>query len=317
MLNSSNASTTATGGPLEQVLREQRSPLAKTLAWSWKFTRKRPLGAVSGVACIIIVATAILAWTGVIIPHDPIQTRGADRFMTPFSTSMDGERLYILGTDNLGRDIFSRLMKGAQLSVFFGIGVAILSTIIGGAVGLVSAYVGGKLDLTVQRVVDAVQTIPILVLAIALVAVVGPSLITAFWVVALLSIPRPVRVIRGSVFSAKEEMYTEAARSLGATDYRIMFRHILPNVLAPMIVLISYIMAVAIIIEASLSFLGLGAQAPTPSWGAMLSGTGQTYFTTHPHLALIPGLAISVIVFAMNMFGDALRDELDPRLRGT
>jgi peptide/nickel transport system permease protein len=308
---------TQPAGTLDGVRVEQASALAKTLRWSWRFTRKRPLGAVSGVTCIAILAIAVLAWTGAIVPYDPIATRGADRFLSPMSTSVDGERFYILGTDNLGRDIFSRLMKGAQLSVFFGIGVAVMSTVIGGVVGLVSAYIGGKLDLVVQRVVDAVQTIPIIVLAIALVAVVGPSLMTAFWVVALLSVPRPVRVIRGSVFSAKEEMYTEAARSLGASDYRIMFRHILPNVIAPMIVLISYVMAVAIIIEASLSFLGLGAQAPTPSWGAMLSGTGQTYFRTHPHLALMPGLAISVIVFAMNMFGDALRDELDPRLRGT
>jgi len=165
--------------------------------------------------------------------------------------------------------------------------------------------------------VDMLQTVPLLVLAIAIVSIAGTGIMKGFWVLAILSIPRPVRVIRGSVLAVREDVYVEAARSLGATDLRIMFRHVLPNVMAPMIVLISYIFAVAIIIEASLSFLGIGAQPPTPSWGAMLSGNGATYFNTNPRLALMPGFAISIVVFATNMFGDALRDELDPRLRGS
>jgi peptide/nickel transport system permease protein len=224
---------------------------------------------------------------------------------------------YILGTDELGRDMYSRLVKGAQLSVFFGLGVAFIAIMIGSVVGLVSAYFGGWLDLLVQRLVDLLQTIPLLVLAIAVVSVTGPGIMKGFWIVAFLSIPRPVRLIRGSVLSVNQETYVEAARSLGASDRRVMFRHVLPNVLAPMIVLASYLIALAVLVEASLSFLGIGAQPPTPSWGAMFTGSGNVYFQTNPRLAILPGIAISILVFATNMFGDAVRDELDPRLRGT
>jgi peptide/nickel transport system permease protein len=282
-----------------------------------RFARRRPLGAISGVVSIFILLIALGAYTKVLLLHDPIVTHGADRLLPFFSDSADGERYYILGTDDLGRDMFSRLAEGAKISIFFGMGVTLISVTVGGAVGLVSSYVGGKFDLVIQRLVDALQTVPLLVLAIAIVSISGPGIMKGFWVLAILSIPRPVRVIRGSVLAVREETYIEAARSLGASDRRVMLRHVLPNVMAPMIVLASYVLAVAIIIEASLSFLGVGAQAPTPSWGAMLSGNGAVYFSTNPRLALMPGLAISLVVFATNMFGDSLRDELDPRLRGS
>jgi peptide/nickel transport system permease protein len=287
--------------------------------WSriWRFTRRRPLGAFSGAVCLLILVVALGAYTKVLIIHDPITTHGADRLLPFWSTSVDGERFYPLGTDNLGRDMFSRLVEGAKISVFFGLGVTLISVLIGGTIGLVSSYIGGTADLVVQRVVDALQTVPLLVLAIAVVSIAGTGIMKGFWVLAILSIPRPVRVIRGSVLAVREETYIEAARSLGASDRRVMLRHVLPNVMAPMIVLSSYVLAVAIIIEAALSFLGVGAAPPTPSWGAMLSGNGQAFFSTDPRLALMPGLAISVVVFATNMFGDALRDELDPRLRGS
>lgn len=294
-----------------------------------RFARRRPLGAVSGFLSIILFFVAVGAWSGslfgfdigflplkFLVPHDPITTHGADRLMHFGSTSVDGERYYLLGTDDLGRDMYSRLMTGGKISIFFGIGVSLIAVGIGGFVGLISSYLGGIFDLVVQRIVDAVQVVPLLVLAIAIVSISGPGIMKGFWVLAILSIPRPVRVIRGSVLSVREDVYVEAARSLGASNMRVMFRHVLPNVMAPMIVLASYILAVAIIIEASLSFLSIGAQPPTPSWGAMLTGSGATYFATNPRLALMPGLAISVVVFATNMFGDALRDELDPRLRG-
>ena len=305
------AETIDVGAPAQLI---RSKPLHSRL---WAFSKRRPLGAISGLLCIAILITAIGAWTGWFVPYDAVEVNARDRLAPIWSESHDGSKFFILGTDDLGRDMFSRLIEGAKISVFFGIGVAVIAVVIGGFIGLISSYVGGIVDLVVQRVVDALQTVPLLVLAIAVVSISGPGIMKGFWILAFLSIPRPVRVIRGSVLAVREEMYVEAARSLGASDTRVMFRHVLPNVMAPMIVLASYILAVAIIVEASLSFLGIGAQPPTPSWGAMLSVNGSIFFNTNPRLALMPGLAISIVVFATNMFGDALRDELDPRLRGS
>ncbi|MCK9496333.1 MAG: ABC transporter permease [Dehalococcoidia bacterium] len=301
------------------ALRTERRPNAVSTAFTKtiKFCKRNPLGAFAGFLCLFTLVCALGGWTGVLLTHNPEVFRGADRLLGYFGESKVGQGTYILGTDDLGRDMWSRLIKGAQLSVFFGLGVATIAIVLGGVIGLVSAYFGGWADLIVQRIVDLVQTIPLLVLAIAVVSVTGPGIMKGFWILAFLSIPRPVRVIRGSVLSVKQETYVEAARSLGATSNRIMWKHVLPNVTAPMIVLASYLIAVAIVVEASLSFLGIGAQPPTPSWGAMLTGSGNLFFQTNPRLALLPGLAISVLVFATNMFGDAVRDELDPRLRGT
>lgn len=307
--------TQTTAGALRTERRP--NPVASTSAKIWKFTKRNPLGAFAGLLCILTLVAAVGGWTGVLLTHNPERFRGADRLLGFFAASNVGEPRYILGTDDLGRDMYSRLVKGAQLSIFFGLGVAFIAIVAGSVIGLVSAYFGGWLDLVVQRLVDLVQTIPLLVLAIAVVSVTGPGIMKGFWILAILSIPRPVRVIRGSVLSVKNETYVEAARSLGAGSNRIMLRHVLPNVTAPMIVLASYLIALAIVIEASLSFLGIGAQPPTPSWGAMLTGSGNLFFQTNPRLAILPGLAISVLVFATNMFGDAVRDELDPRLRGS
>ncbi len=293
------------------------SGFSKTMSGIKHFARKRTFGFIAGLFCLLIVFIAIGAATGILTPYNPTAVHGADRLLPMGSYSLDGTRFYLLGTDEFGRDVFSRLMKGAQLSLYFSIGVTLFSMSIGSTLGLMSAYFGGTFDLILQRVVDAVQTLPLLVLAVALVAILGAGIWKGFWVLAVLSIPRPLRVIRGSVLSVREELYILAAQSLGATDNRVMFRHVLPNVMAPMIVLISYAVAVTVVTEASLSFLGVGAQPPTPSWGVMLTGSGQAYFQTNPRLALLPGFAISSMVFAVNMFGDALRDELDPRMRGT
>ncbi len=290
---------------------------SKTMGGIKHFARKRTFGFIAGLFCVFIVLVAIGAATGILTPYDPTAVHGADRLLPVGSYSVDGTRLYLLGTDEFGRDVFSRLMKGAQLSLYFSIGVTVFSMSIGSTLGLMSAYFGGKFDLILQRVVDAVQTLPLLVLAVALVAILGAGIWKGFWVLAVLSIPRPLRVIRGSVLSVREELYILSAQSLGATNNRVMFRHVLPNVMAPMIVLVSYAVAITVVTEASLSFLGVGAQPPTPSWGVMLTGSGQAYFQTNPRLALLPGFAISSMVFAVNMFGDALRDELDPRMRGT
>jgi len=301
---------------LAAQLKSEPSRFQRSASWTWWFLRHKPLGAISAVVSLLVFVIAIGAWTGVLVPMDPIKVHGADRLLSPFSSSIRGTEFYALGTDDLGRDMLSRVIKGAQISVFFSIGVTVISVVIGGVIGLISAYSGGTFDMIVQRIVDALQTIPFLVLAIAIVSMLGPGLWQGFWAVTITSVPRPARLIRGSVLSAKENVWAEAARTLGASDRRIMFRHILPNVLAPMIVLATFILATAVITEASLSFLGIGAQPPTPSWGAMLTGSGRLYFETHPFLAFIPGMAISVFVFATNMFGDALRDILDPRLRG-
>ena len=307
-------------GTLAEGMAGQLRPEPGRLSRSWKWTkwffRTKPLGAVSMVISLFMVVVALGAFIGILVPQDPIKVNGADRLLGFFSesTRIEGQ-FYIFGTDELGRDMFSRIVKGAQISVFFALGACLISVTIGGMVGLASAYFGGKFDMFVQRVIDAIQTIPFLVLAIAIVSILGPGLWQGFWTVALVGIPRPARVIRGSVLSAKENVWAEAARSIGASNRRVMYRHILPNVAAPMIVLATYVIAVAVLIEASLSFLGIGAQPPTPSWGAMLTGTGRLYFETHPRLALLPGIAISVLVFGTNMFGDALRDVLDPKLR--
>jgi peptide/nickel transport system permease protein len=297
-------------------LAAEPSRMSKTLTWLKWFFRHKPLGAISMVIIVIIELTAIGAATNVIIPQDPIQVNGADRLKGFMYTSPRTQHTYVLGTDELGRDIFSRLLKGAQISVYFSMVVTIFSITVGGTIGLISAYAGGWLDMVVQRIVDGLQTIPFLVLAVAIVSILGPGLNQGLFAVTATSVPRPARLIRGSVLSAKENVWAEAARTLGATDRRIMFRHILPNVLAPMIVLATFILATAVITEASLSFLGIGAQPPTPSWGAMLTGSGRQYFESHPRLAFLPGIAISMLVFSTNMFGDALRDILDPRLRG-
>lgn len=283
----------------------------------WKFSKQWPMGAACAGLLVVAGIIAILAAFDLILPYDPKEFKGADRLLGPWSTSRDGERFFLLGTDNLGRDMLSRLLKGTQISVFFGIGVAIISIPFGSAIGLLSAFLGGKADLYIQRVMDSIQVFPFLVLAIAIVSILGPGIWQGFWAVAILSIPRPARVIRGSVLSAKQNMWVEAARCIGCSDTRIMYRHILPNVMAPMIVLASYVLATAIITEATLSFLGIGAQPPTPSLGAMLTQSGTTFFKTNPRLALLPGITISVLVFSMNMFGDAIRDALDPRLRGS
>lgn len=283
----------------------------------WKFSKHWPVGAACAGLLAIASLIAVLAAFNVILPHDPTAFKGSDRLLGMWATSRDGERFFLLGTDNLGRDMFSRLLKGTQISVFFGIGVAIISIPFGSAIGLFSAFVGGKTDLYIQRIMDAIQVFPFLVLAIAIVSILGPGIWQGFWAVAILSIPRPARVIRGSVLSAKQNMWVEAARCIGCSDNRIMYRHILPNVMAPMIVLASYVLATAIITEATLSFLGIGAQPPTPSLGAMLTQSGTTFFKTNPRLAILPGITISMLVFSMNMFGDAIRDALDPRLRGS
>ena len=221
------------------------------------------------------------------------------------------------GTDNLGRDMLSRCLHGAQLSVIIGLCAAGLATLISVVIGIVTGYLGGKVDLIAQRFVDAWQSFPDLVILIVVVSVVGPGMPQIIVTLGLLLGIAGSRIIRSAVVSVRENMYVHAAQSIGATTPRILWRHILPNVLPPIIVLFTTRIGVVILAESGLSFLGLGVPPPAPTWGGMLSGSGRAFMFQGPWLAMAPGLCLTVVVYAINVFGDALRDLFDPRMRGS
>jgi peptide/nickel transport system permease protein len=269
--------------------------------------RAQPLATASLVVLVLLVLMAVFA--PALSPHDPLQIFPGQQLLSPSST-------FPLGTDETGRDVLSRIIYGARISLEVGFISVGIGTTIGAIVGIVSGYFGGLLDLCVQRVVDAFQTIPALILILALVAVYGESLFLIFLAIGIAIAPGTSRVVRSAVLSVKENAYIEAARATGAPTPRILFVHILPNVSAPIIVLASVWLGNAILIEASLSFLGIGGSPSAPDWGAMLSRTGRQFLEQAPWLAIAPGVAISLTVLAFNLFGDGLRDVLDPRLRG-
>ena len=273
-----------------------------------RFLRRKPLGAAGGVIMVIMVVTSILApW---LQTHDPIATNAAYTLGRP---SVD----HWLGTDHLGRDIYSRIVHGAWVSLLVGLGSTLLGSVLGGIIGLLSGYIGGKTDLITQRFLDILQGLPLLVLALVMSASLGPSIRNVIIAISIPIIPRAARVIRASVLSIREMQYVEAARSLGVQHLRVAFRHILPNTVGPFIVLCTAQLGSAILVEATLSFLGMGVPEPYPSWGRMLSVSAAEYAQRAPHLVLFPGIAISLAVFGSNLLGDALRDTLDPRLRGS
>lgn len=268
---------------------------------------RKPMGLISAVVIAILVIAALSA--PYVSPYDPIAI-SIDVFQPPNST-------YFFGTDDLGRDMFSRILHGSRISLYVGFLAVALGSLGGALVGLVSGFAGGWIDMVIQRVVDAILAFPGIVLAMSLVAVLGTSTTNALLAIAIVIIPFQSRVVRGAVLSVKQNVYIEAAQTIGATPQRIMFRHVLPNVVAPILILISASLGNAILIEAGLSFLGLSTQPPEPSWGLMLSGTGRRYMEEAPWLAIFPGLAIALTVLAFNLLGDVVRDVLDPRLRGT
>ncbi|MBI4590904.1 MAG: ABC transporter permease [Candidatus Rokubacteria bacterium] len=273
----------------------------------WRFCRKKPLGAAGGAVMLAIVLTAIFA--EVLSTHDPIATDAAQTLTRPSAE-------HWLGSDHLGRDIYSRILHGARVSLFVGVGSTLLGSVLGGVIGLLSGYLGGKTDLLTQRVMDILQGLPLLVLALVMAAALGPSIQNVIIAISVPIIPRAARVIRSSVLSIREMQYVEAARGLGVGHLRIAFRHVMPNTIGPFIVLATAQLGSAILVEAALSFLGLGVPEPYPSWGRMLSVSAAEYAQKAPHLVLFPGFAISLAVFGSNLLGDALRDTLDPRLRG-
>ncbi len=278
----------------------------------WRFTvrlfRTKPLGAAGAVVFAIFLFSGIFA--GVLAPYGINETDLAHRLEPP-------SRQFLLGTDHLGRDLFSRVLMGARLSMIVGFCAAALATVVSIVIGVLSGYLGGWFDMLTQRLVDAWMTFPDLVLLIVIVSVVGPGITQIVIILGLLYGIAGSRIVRGAVTSVREHVYTHAAQSVGAGTFHILRRHILPNVMPVVIVLFTTRVGAVILSEAALSFLGLGVPPPAPTWGGMLSGDGRTYLYLGPWLALAPGICLTVVVYAANVFGDALRDLLDPRMRGT
>ena len=283
--------------------------VARPGAWTalGRFCRKKPLGAAGGVLMLVMLLTAVFA--DLLQSHDPIATDAAYTLGRPTAE-------HWFGTDHLGRDIYSRIVHGARVSLIVGLASTLLGSVLGGLVGLLSGYIGGKTDLVTQRVLDILQGLPLLVLALVMSAALGPAIHNVVIAISIPIIPLAARVIRSSVLSIREMQYVEAARALGVRHLRIAFRHILPNTVGPFIVLCTAQLGSAVLVEATLSFLGLGVPEPYPSWGRMLSVSAAEYAQKAPHLVLFPGAAISLAVFGSTLLGDALRDTLDPRLRG-
>ena len=273
-----------------------------------RLVREKPLGAVGGAVFLVFLLCGIFA--DFLAPYGVNETNMAHRLEAP---SWD----FPLGTDHLGRDVLSRILIGAQLSMIVAFLAAGFATVVSLAIGVVSGYFGGKTDMVVQRGVDAWMTFPDLVLLIVIISVVGPGVVQIVVVLGLLYGIAGSRIVRGAVISVKENMYTHAAQSIGARTWHILMRHIVPNVMPVVIVLFTTRIGAVILTEAGLSFLGLGVPPPAPTWGSMLSGTGRTYMYLGAWLALAPGLCLTIVVYAINVYGDALRDLLDPRMRGS
>jgi len=268
------------------------------------FARRYPLGAVGALIVAIFILTAVFA--DVIAPTDPTATNSKFSLAPPSS-------MFWLGADFMGRDMYSRIVHGARISLAVGAGAMSLGALIGISVGLASGYLGGWFDLLVQRLLDIMQSLPLLVMAIVMAASLGPSMKNTIFAIAIPLVPTVARVVRSNTLSLREQPFVEAARAVGMGEIRIAVRHVLPNTLAPLIVLANAQLGSAILVEASLSFLGLGIPEPHPSWGRMLSESAAEYVRTAPWLVIFPGVAISLTVFGTNMLGDALRDILDPR----
>jgi peptide/nickel transport system permease protein len=273
-----------------------------------KLFREKRLGAAGAVVAIFFLLVGIFA--DVLAPYGMNEVDMGARMHAP---SWE----HPFGTDNLGRDLLSRCIYGAQISVIIGLSVAVISTFISALIGIVSGYFGGKIDMLIQRFVDAWMSFPGLVVLIVVASVFGSGITQIILTLGLLIGIGGSRIVRSAVVSVREDMYIHAAKSIGASSARILWRHVLPNVIPPLIVLFSSSVGAAILAESGLSFLGLGVPPPHPTWGGMLSGNGRTYMLQGPWLALAPGICLTLVVYAINVFGDALRDMLDPRMRGT
>ncbi len=270
-------------------------------------TRRFPLGAVGAVIVFVFVMMAIFA--DVIAPFDPLQTSAKSSLSEPDPT------MHLMGADVMGRDVYSRIIHGARISLAVGVASTLLGGVLGVIIGLMSGYLLGWFDLIMQRVMDIMQALPLLVMALVMAASLGPSLENTIIAISIPLIPNVARVIRANTLSIREMPFVEAARAAGMSEMRIALGQVLPNTISPFIVLATAQLGAAILVEASLSFLGLGVPEPHPSWGRMLSESAAEYVRVAPWLVIFPGIAISLAVFGTNLLGDALRDALDPRQR--
>ena len=286
------------------VLRPKRTALQEVGA----FLRHKPLGAFGAIVAVILIVVAIFA--NIIATHDPYKTTTEFIYATP-GTAM------LFGGDNLGRDVFSRIVFGARISLYVGIVSSLVGCTIGLLLGVASVHFGGRTDLIVQRFVDAMMTFPTLILAIAIMASLGASIHNVVIALSIVYIPSTARILRSQALAIKEMDYILAASAVGAGHWRTIIKHMIPNCFAVFIVILTFHFGGAIVAEASLSFLGIGAAPDDPSWGGMLRGAAAQYVRVAPWLGIFPGLSIAIVVFAWNLLGDSLRDVLDPRLRGT
>jgi peptide/nickel transport system permease protein len=273
---------------------------------SLRFARQRPLGAIGAVIIIIMILTALLA--GLIAPFDPLTTDYAAMLQAPSWS-------HWFGTDSFGRDVFTRILYGSRTALWIGFASSLLGATLGGIIGVASAYFGGRIDLTLQRFMDLLLSFPLIILALVVVSLVGSGMTNVILAITIPMVPRCALVVRSSALALREMPFVEAARALGFGPLHIILRHMLPNVMAPYLIMLTAFLGQAILLEASLSFLGLGVAEPQAAWGLMLRGAAVDFAERAPWMAIYPGLAISLSVFAFNLFGDSLRDALDPKLR--
>ena len=281
-------------------------PVPRWLDGPRDFVRHHPLGAFGAAFIVLMAAVAVFAPT--LSTHNPLGTDYGAMLAPP-----SGQ--HWLGTDAHGRDVYSRLLYGSRTALAVGLISSLLGATLGAMLGVASAYFGGWLDLTLQRIMDVFLSLPLIILALAVVVILGTGASNVILAITIPMIPRCALVVRSSSLAIREMPYVDAARAAGFGHTRIIFRHMLPNVMAPYLIMLTAFLGQAILLEASLSFLGLGVQEPTAAWGLMLRGAAVEFAETAPWMGIFPGLAISLAVFAFNLFGDSLRDALDPRLR--
>jgi peptide/nickel transport system permease protein len=281
-------------------------PASRWLDGLRQFVRQRTLGALGAAVIVLMVLVAVFA--PLLATHHPLATDYGAMLSPPSAQ-------HWLGTDAHGRDVYSRLLYGSRTALLVGFGASVIGATLGAVLGVASAYFGGKLDLVLQRFMDVFLSLPLIILALSVVVILGTGAFNVILAIMIPMVPRCALVVRSSALAIREMPYIDAARAAGYGHLRIILRHMLPNVMAAYLILLTAFLGQAILAEASLSFLGLGVQEPTAAWGLMLRGAAVEFAETAPWMAIFPGLAISLAVFAFNLFGDSLRDALDPRLR--